>query len=257
MTEFERKLREELCKATTTKQVDGIHTRYKHSGIDWTDELGELCKNRWIHLSLCEYSPFPGVPTFRPFAKMPRLNRLCTITEKLDGTNACVYVSDWGDFAVGSRTRWITPTDDNYGFARWAFERKEELLKLGPGTHFGEWWGQGIQRGYGLTEKRFSLFNTQRWCLHGETPKARKQVDPTQPAKMQDVLPECVSLVPVLYEGIFNTAYVEGQVQELRANGSRAAPGFAKPEGVVVFHHAANSCFKVTLDKDEEPKGRG
>lgn len=52
-----------------------------------------------------------------------------------------------------SRTRWITPEDDNYGFAKWANENKEELLKLGIGQHFGEWWGSGIQRGY----------NLQRW----------------------------------------------------------------------------------------------
>ena len=28
------------------------------------------------------------------------------------------------------------------------------------------------------------------------------------------------------------------------------------PEGVVVFHVAANLCFKKTLEKDEEPKGK-
>ena len=34
---------------------------------------------------------------------------------------------------------------------------------LVPGRHFGEWWGSGIQRGYGLDEKTFSLFNAYRW----------------------------------------------------------------------------------------------
>lgn len=28
------------------------------------------------------------------------------------------------------------------------------------------------------------------------------------------------------------------------------------PEGVIVFHSAANLCFKKTLEKDEEPKTR-
>ncbi len=62
---------------------------------------------------------------------------------------------------IGSRTRWITAQDDNHGFARWVEGNKQELLKLGAGRHFGEWWGSGIQRGYGLQkgEKRFSLFN--------------------------------------------------------------------------------------------------
>ena len=41
---------------------------------------------------------------------------------------------------------------------------------------------------------------------------------------------------------------------DLRANGSKAAPGFAKPEGIVCFHVAANAGFKKTLEKDEVPK---
>lgn len=195
---------------------------------------------------------------FRPFQKIPRLNRIVTVSEKLNGTNSCIYIGEAGEFLVGSRTRWITSKDDNHGFARWAEERKEELLKLGPGTHFGEWWGCGIQHGYGLKEKRLSLFNTQRWCLHGAEPKPRKvSDDPRVPLKLQDVLPECVGLVPVLYEGLFSTEKVNECVRDLRHFGSKAVPGFLKPEGVVVFHHAANSCFKVLCEKDEEPKGRG
>ncbi len=37
--------------------------------------------------------------------------------------------------------------------------------------------------------------------------------------------------------------------------GSKAAPGFDNPEGVVVFHTANSSLFKVTLEGDEKPKG--
>lgn len=198
-----------------------------------------------------------SIPSFTPFPKMARLNRNCTITEKIDGTNSCIYISDWGDLYVGSRTRWITQENDNHGFAKWAYEHKEDLLKLGPGTHFGEWWGCGVQTGYGLKEKRLSLFNTLRWCPFGQEPKPRKvSEDPRVPTKMQEVLPECVGLVPVLYEGPFSTLSVERCVEELRASGSKAVPGFMKPEGVVVFHHAANFAFKVTLEKDEEPKSK-
>src|SRR5690349_11912868 len=97
---------------------------------------------------------------FEAFNKIARLSRNCTITEKIDGTNACIAISDDGkDFFIGSRSRWITPEDDNFGFARWATEHREELLLLGPGRHWGEWWGAGIQRRYGVPEKRFSLFN--------------------------------------------------------------------------------------------------
>ena len=95
---------------------------------------------------------------FREVPKMARLSREIIITEKLDGTNASIYIGEDGTFLVGSRTRWITPEDDNHGFAKWAYSERERLLTLGAGHHFGEWWGCGIQRNYGLTDKRFSLF---------------------------------------------------------------------------------------------------
>ena len=109
---------------------------------------------------------------FQPFPKLARLNRNITITEKLDGTNAAVVIvqedaTDRG-FANGpdvnrvafirtsvdtfsvyaqSRNRFITPRDDNYGFAGWVARNAEALVDiLGAGTHFGEWWGSGIQR---------------------------------------------------------------------------------------------------------------
>lgn len=174
---------------------------------------------------------------FQAFPKIARLSRNCTITEKIDGTNACVYIGEDGEFLVGSRTRWITPESDNYGFARWAMERKAELLTLGPGRHFGEWWGSGCQRGYGLLngEKRFSLFNTARW--NATTPP-----------------PACCFVVPVLYSGIFTSSAVDDCLELLRREGSRAAPGFMKPEGVVVYQSAGRCYFKKTIDNDAEPK---
>jgi hypothetical protein len=177
-------------------------------------------------------------PTFEAFDKIARLARSCAITEKIDGTNAQIYIPGEGGFFTGSRNGWITPEQDNFGFARWANENKAELLKLGPGRHFGEWWGSGIQRRYGLAEKRFSLFNVTRW----------RQPDA--------VLPACVHLVPVLYEGIFSDAAVTEALETLRREGSRAAPGFMKPEGVIVYHAASRTLFKRTIEKDEEPKGR-
>lgn len=176
------------------------------------------------------------VPDFEPFAKIARLSRACVITEKIDGTNAQILITEDGGFFTGSRNGWITPDKDNFGFARWAQEHKAELLTLGPGRHFGEWWGAGIQRRYGLTEKRFSLFNVGRW------------------RKPDAVLPSCVSLVPVLYEGVFTDEAVRAALDRLRTSGSVAAPGFAKPEGVIVYHAASGTLFKKTLEKDELPK---
>ena len=28
-----------------------------------------------------------------------------------------------------------------------------------------------------------------------------------------------------------------------------------KPEGIIIYHTAANSMFKITLENDEQPKG--
>lgn len=190
---------------------------------------------------------------FREFPKMARLSRKIIITEKIDGTNGCIFIGEDGEFLIGSRTRWITPEQDNHGFAKWAYDNREDLMRLGPGRHFGEWWGQGIQRGYGLTEKRFSLFNTIRWCKPGESPKQVETQDP-RIVKFQEVLPDCCGLVPVLYEGQFLTDEVEEALRQLREDGSVAAPGFMKPEGVVVFHTAGNVGFKKTLEKDNVPK---
>ena len=216
---------------------------------------------------------------FLGFPKMARLSRECIITEKIDGTNAQVLIaprtdfsddqlsspfapffsvsSSAGDFIMvaGSRTRWISAKEDNYGFAKWVSEHREELLQLGAGRHFGEWWGNGIQRGYGLTkgEKRFSLFNVARWCLAGETPSQIVASDP-RTEKYQDVLPACCHLVPVLRRGIFTTDMCESALHELHERGSLAAPGFRKPEGIVCFHVAGNFGFKKTLEKDDVPK---
>jgi hypothetical protein len=164
---------------------------------------------------------------------MPRLSREVIVTEKIDGSNAQVHVTPEGQLFAGSRSRWITPDNDNFGFAAWVAAHHDELLTLGPGSHFGEWWGAGIQRRYGQTTKRFSLFNVDRWG---------------------DERPACCDVVPVLYRGMFCTQAVEDAIAYLRANGSAAAPGFMNPEGVVVFHVAGRIGFKKTLEKDELPK---
>ncbi len=190
---------------------------------------------------------------FTPFKKTARLTRECYVTEKLDGTNASIYITESGDMLVGSRNRWITPANDNYGFAGWAERNREELMKLGPGHHFGEWWGNGIQRAYGLKQKQFSLFNTYRWI--DKNAGAPKQInkDPQNPI-FQEVVPECCGVVPILFNGLFTTEAVDKCLGDLRERGSVAAPGFMKPEGVMVFLVAPNLFLKKTLDNDGKPK---
>lgn len=205
---------------------------------------------------------------FEEFPKIARLSRNCVITEKIDGTNAQIfwdplmlsqehYESEHGVPAlytyigeqkvalwIGSRNRWIYPekSRDNSGFARWAVDHMEDLKGLGFGRHYGEWWGQGIQRGYGLKEKKFSLFNVGVWkTVASDAPDLT-------PA------PACCGVVPILYQGIFSTTAVELCIEKLRQGGSVAAPGFTNPEGVVIWHEAARILFKKTLEKDEQPK---
>lgn len=195
---------------------------------------------------------------FQSFPKIARYSREVIVSEKIDGTNAQIFIGEDGEFLTGSRKRWITPDQDNYGFSRWAHEHKDELMTLGPGRHFGEWWGSGCQRGYGLPkgEKRFSLFNVIRWCLHGETPQQIPTADP-RIVKTQDVLPPCVGLVPVLWYGLFDDLDLDAILDDLRQNGSKAAPGYPKPEGVVIFHGAGCVGFKKTLEGDDGPKSKG
>lgn len=203
---------------------------------------------------------------FHEFGKIARLSRECVITEKIDGTNAQIHIVVLPDDAVmptdtpiiaarpnpndaggehtlliyaGSRNRYLTVDADNFSFAAWVRDNADALVALGPGRHYGEWWGSGIQRGYGLEkgDKRFSLFNTSRWTAEN--------------------VPACCSVVPVLYRGIFSTEPVGTVIERLRTRGSEASPGFMKPEGVICYHVAGNIYFKKTLEKDEEPKGKG
>lgn len=180
---------------------------------------------------------------FIEFPKIARLAREIIVTEKIDGSNGVVYVGEDGEVLAGSRSQWITTRAkggaDNFGFATWVEQNADDLRALGPGRHYGEWWGSGIQRGYGLVkgEKRFSLFNTAKWS--GEA-----------------LRPACCHAVPVLYTGVFDTREVEICLALLADGGSRAAPGFMKPEGVVIFHAQGNVGFKKTIEKDAEWKGK-
>lgn len=177
-------------------------------------------------------------PLFQGWPKIARLRRDIIITEKIDGTNAAVGILEDGTVYAQSRTRILRPGEsDNFGFRAWVEANREELIELlGPGLHFGEWWGKGIQRGYGLSGRRFSLFNARRFQ---DLPGNRIGV----------------GVVPTLYEGEFHSTAIDTVLDHLELLGSAAAPGFMRPEGIVVYHTAANVGFKVTLENDDIPKG--
>jgi hypothetical protein len=176
---------------------------------------------------------------FKPFPKIPRWkgSQHCFITEKIDGTNAQIVINeDCTDFEVASRNRWITPDADNYGFAQWCQENKTALLTLGKGTHFGEWWGLGIGRGYGITEKRLSLFNTLRWGTPEQTERLNQ-------------IPR-VNTVPLLYAGEFSATIADTVLDTLRQTGSHAAP-FMNPEGIIIYLPDSRTLFKMTFDGNQ------
>lgn len=199
-------------------------------------------------------------PEFKEFKKIPRLTREVIITEKIDGTNGLIYIDEDNNIFAGSRNRWLWSSiqdeihNDNHGFAQWVKVNKEELLKLGKGFHYGEWMGKGIQRGYGLEEKRFYLFNAGRWCMWNVEPKLISKNEKTGEEKYQEKAPKCCYIVPILDKGIFDITCIYSALDKLIVNGSFAVPGFMNPEGIVIYHTAGNLYFKKTIKNDEKGK---
>jgi len=169
---------------------------------------------------------------FKSFNSIKRLETIVTITEKVHGSNAQVLIED-GEIKAGSRNRFLDVEEDNFGFAQWVDDNKEELIeKLGEGRHFGEWYGSGINSGYGLTkgEKRLALFDQRL---------------------VEQELPEGVVVVPVLYQGLFRDGIVTEIMDKLKEGGSVISPGFMRPEGVVVRFDANGAMFKKVFEAEE------
>jgi hypothetical protein len=226
---------------------------------------------------------------FQPWGKTARLFRDIVITEKIDGTNAQILITPlesradyfvdnyghlwhegdyrnelipgklvdtddgWAILQAGSRKRWVTPDADNFGFAKFVWDNAAELVKLGPGRHYGEWWGSGIQRGYGLEKghKVFSLFNVKKW---GSNPVIEEINDALEGS-------HSLTTVPVLYEGPFDEDIIIDVAYQLSEyDGSEAAQEFgvhfARPEGICIYHTHAGTIFKYTpFEKEDGHKG--
>lgn len=199
----------------------------------------------------------PSTVEFPKFRKMPRWWKTFVITEKIDGTNGLIQVWDEDDLpsnnppvtyddlmmryvAAGSRNRWLSLSlsADNHGFARWVNEHVNEAAQLGPGVHYGEWYGSGINRGYNLTngEKRFALFNSHRWT---------------------EQRPAGFDVVPTLWQGSGDDLSdgIASALDILRTEGSRMAPGFMRPEGIVIYSVENGVYWKKYLDNDRNAKG--
>jgi hypothetical protein len=205
---------------------------------------------------------------FKAWPKTPRLMKPMVVTEKIDGTNGAVIVRkqpegkaydgryehlagyrDGEAYFVGAQSRnRLLPMGplgmddhdwqkrDNAGFGGWVKENAWALAQtLGEGHHYGEWYGHKIARKYGMTGRRFALFNVNRYAYIN---------DPTI-----DSVP-ALETVPVLYEGEFSTSAVVQVYNELMRTGSQAVPGFMNPEGVIVFHSASGQVYKYLGEDD-------
>lgn len=177
------------------------------------------------------------LPIFKEWPSIQRLSsETIIITEKIDGTNGIVYVSDDSSIVLaGSRNRWLSnpdgtpckPGDDNFKFSKWVYDNSETLKLLGPGYHYGEFYGPGIQRGYGVSEKSWVSFEFWRNDL------------------------TTIEKVPILFEGRYTPTIYEEVIQQLINSGSVFKPGFMKPEGVVIqFKNVKGAKFKKLCEND-------
>jgi len=185
-------------------------------------------------------------PDFKKWPSIQRLSsEICYVTEKIDGTCGVIFIPDTPDKPVlaGSRERWLTQPDgqppekgkDNYGFGAWVYERAELLRALGPGLHYGEFHGKGIQRHYDLPNRRWASFEYWRTDI---------------------VIPD-VCVVPLLYEGEPTKDVWDAWTDHLRTLGSTLYPGFMKPEGVVItFKNMNTAKFKRLCENDKIHKSQ-
>ncbi len=196
--------------------------------------------------------------TYPKFGSIPRWYKTFTISEKIDGSNGLITIhsneladmtdtpalAEYAGYSVyaGSRTRWISPgkSTDNHGFAQWVMDNVAEVVKLGVGNHYGEWYGSGINRGYGFDKgvKRFALFNTHKWS------------DPS-------VRPELFDVVPTLWIGSGDDIHqgIHQSLGKLELDGSQITPHeYMKPEGIVIYSHEVGKYWKKTLEHDRIPK---
>jgi len=175
---------------------------------------------------------------FRSFKSIESFYGPCTIWEKIDGSNAQIYIYEEDgrtEVKAGSRNKWITVDDDNFGFAKWVDSNKQALIDIfGVGRFYGEWMGGSIQRKYGFKEKRFVVFHHEQ--VEGKV-------------LLQDMI-----LCPVLYKGDYREGIVQEIMDKLKSGGSYLAPGFMNPEGIVIRFNRNGAVFKKVFKESFVPR---
>lgn len=232
---------------------------------------------------------------FKKWGSTPRFHKGLHITEKLDGTNGglsveivghedmswhysgqvpedATYVThrteDGSDPGFGylvraqSRKRIITPGNDNFGFAKWVWDNAEALANtLGMGYHYGEWYGEGIQKNPLAVKGRYwALFNTWHWAR------------PENALRLSLSGVQGLTHVPVLHDesrdGPATWETIPAVLDRLRALGS-LADGYMShplahkmdyhvegPEGIIVWHKETQQKYKILLHNDSIHKGQ-
>lgn len=201
------------------------------------------------YLNTTEFKDWPKIPRF--------FESDITVSEKIDGTNGLIFISESGNIRAGSRTQWIYPARmhdktkpwfmDNYGFATWVDENSEALIKLlGPGYHHGEWWGRGIQRNYGMNKRVFSLFNTYKWG-HLWDKQEICDVVPHKTYTMTKYTPLSLDEPMLGFDRVLRQVETDFMKQSLAAV-KYGVLNF-EPEGFMIWHDKAKQYFKVPVNK--------
>lgn len=218
---------------------------------------------------------------FKAWGSTPRWHKGLHITEKINGTHGGISVQEFsfgyhagtetpddaklvfssevddsGDpkreylVRAQSRKRIITPNNDNFGFAQWVWDNAYGLANmLGFGYHYGEWYGEGIQKNpLGVSGRRFALFNTWHWAGKGNVERLRDSGVPG------------LTHVPVLHDeqthGPATWGTIPSILIDLMLNGSKAdgAQEGSKPEGIVVWQRETKQRYKILLEEDDKHK---
>lgn len=216
----------------------------------------------------------------KPWNRIPWLFSDVILTEKLDGHTAMIHIERVKRLPR-SRVSLVRPTDvvvshpakmDDYtgktartevwrvwaqnqvrplqvnhdmsGLAAWVDRHAAELVRvLGPGVHSGTWWGYKIRRGYGLfpDDRRFSLFNTERWShLNG-----------TQVPGLY--------CAPILWQDTLGPDTLKQflRVLDRASKMSAAVPGWECPQGVILYHRDGNMMFQYLFSEGTDDAARG
>lgn len=190
------------------------------------------------------------IEDFKGYPKTPRLEQeTVTISEKVDGTNGVLYIHkphlcdvtngiELSPYVLaGSRSKWLQDEGkkswDNHGFGAWVAEHASELHNLPAGFHYGEWYGKGINHGYGMTDRKFMLFNRKRY------------------ERLED-LPKCVELETIIEDEVpvYELLSVIDRIKnEVSVKGSYHVPGQAMVEGLIMRFRLSAKVYKEVWNK--------